>query len=325
MTALLEIRGLKKHFWLKKSLFERERRYVHALDGIDVDLMQGETLSVVGESGSGKSTLGRAIVRLEKPTEGSIRFQGQDITAARGADDKRLRQSIQMVFQDPYASLNPRLSVGHVLAEPMRVHGTVPDRAAARQAVAELLARVGLQAEMANAYPHAFSGGQRQRIGIARALALGPQVLICDEAVSALDVSVQSQILNLFSQLKRELGLTYLFITHDLGVVRHISDRVMVMYLGQVVELAPRDAFFERRLHPYTRALISAAPQPTMRRREPKIILQGEIPNALNPPAGCRFHTRCPQATAICEAVEPALAEVDTGHHVRCHLHTQPA
>lgn len=325
MSALLEIRGLTKHFGLKKSIFQRERQYVHALDGIDLDLVQGETLSVVGESGSGKSTLGRTIVRLERPTAGTIRFEGQDIGGAKGAQDQHLRQSIQMIFQDPYASLNPRLSVGHALAEPMRVHRKVSDAAAAREAVGQLLERVGLQPDMANAYPFAFSGGQRQRIGIARALSLGPKVLICDEAVSALDVSVQSQILNLFSHLKRELGLTYLFITHDLGVVRHISDRVMVMYLGQVVELAPRDAFFERRLHPYTRALISAAPQPATRRREPRILLQGEIPNALNPPSGCRFHTRCPQATAVCKAVEPALQEVEPGHQVRCHLFTTPA
>jgi oligopeptide/dipeptide ABC transporter ATP-binding protein len=201
----------------------------------------------------------------------------------------------------------------------------VANAADAQEAVGQLLERVGLQPEMANAYPFAFSGGQRQRIGIARALSLGPKVLICDEAVSALDVSVQSQILNLFSHLKRELGLTYLFITHDLGVVRHISDRVMVMYLGQVVEMAPKDAFFERRLHPYTRALISAAPQPTIGRREPRILLQGEIPNALNPPSGCRFHTRCPQASAVCKEVEPALREVEPGHQVRCHLFTQPA
>ena len=325
MTALLEIRGLTKHFGLKKSLLQRERQFVHALDDIDLDLLQGETLSVVGESGSGKSTLGRTIVRLEQPTAGTIRFEGQDIGGAQGAQDRHLRQSIQMIFQDPYASLNPRLSVGHALAEPMRVHGKVADAAAARAAVGQLLERVGLQPDMANSYPFAFSGGQRQRIGIARALSLGPKVLICDEAVSALDVSVQSQILNLFSQLKRELGLTYLFITHDLGVVRHISDRVMVMYLGQVVELAPRDAFFKRRLHPYTRALISAAPQPTTGRREPRILLQGEIPNALNPPSGCRFHTRCPQATAVCQAVEPVLQEVEPGHQVRCHLFTPPA
>ena len=321
MTALLEIRGLKKYFGLKKSFLQRERGYVHALDGIDVDLMQGETLSVVGESGSGKSTLGRTIVRLETPTEGSVRFEGQDISQLRGQGAQRLRQNVQMVFQDPYASLNPRLSVGHALAEPMLVHGKVQNRHEAREAVSQLLERVGLRPEMANSYPFAFSGGQRQRIGIARALSLGPKVLICDEAVSALDVSVQSQILNLFNQLKRDLGLTYLFITHDLAVVRYISDRVMVMYLGQVVELAPRDAFFEKRLHPYSRALISAAPLASTRRREPKIILQGEIPNAINPPSGCRFHTRCPQATAVCQAVEPALREIEPGHHVRCHLY----
>ena len=318
---LLEIRGLKKHFGLKKPLLQRERRYVHALDGIDVDLLEGETLSVVGESGSGKSTLGRTIVRLEGPTAGTIHYQGRDVSGLRGADAQHYRQQIQMVFQDPYASLNPRLTVGHALAEPMLVHRKAPSRAAARQAVGELLVRVGLRPEMASSYPFAFSGGQRQRIGIARALSLNPKVLICDEAVSALDVSVQSQILNLFNQLKRELGLTYLFITHDLAVVRYVSDRIMVMYLGQVVELAPRDAFFARRLHPYTQALISAAPLASTAAREQRIILQGEIPSAVDPPPGCRFHTRCPKVMQQCHHVEPQLREIEPGHHVRCHLY----
>ena len=322
MRALLEIRGLKKYFGLKKPLFQRERKYVHALDGIDVDLIEGETLSVVGESGSGKSTLGRTIVRLEDPTAGSIRYRGRDVSGLRGAAAQNYRQQIQMVFQDPYASLNPRLTVGHALAEPMLVHRKAANRHAAKQAVGELLSRVGLRPEMASSYPFAFSGGQRQRIGIARALSLNPKVLICDEAVSALDVSVQSQILNLFNQLKRELGLTYLFITHDLSVVRYVSDRVMVLYLGQVVELAPRDAFFARRLHPYTRALISAAPVASTAPRESRIILQGEIPNAIDPPSGCRFHTRCPNVMKDCHHVEPQLREIEPGHHVRCHLYT---
>ena len=321
MSALLEVRGLKKYFGLKKSLFQRERKYVHALDGIDVDLMEGETLSVVGESGSGKSTLGRTIVRLEQATAGSIRYQGRDLSGLHGAQAQEFRQQIQMVFQDPYASLNPRLTVGHALAEPMLVHRKAENRVAARQAVGELLLRVGLRPEMASSYPFAFSGGQRQRIGIARALSLSPRVLICDEAVSALDVSVQSQILNLFNQLKKDLGLTYLFITHDLAVVRYMSDRVMVMYLGQVVELAPRDAFFKRRLHPYTRALISAAPIASTGVREPKVILHGEIPNAIDPPAGCRFHTRCPNVMKDCRHLEPQLREIEPGHHVRCHLY----
>lgn len=321
MSALLEIRGLKKHFRLKKSLFQKQARYVHALDGIDLDLLEGETLGVVGESGSGKSTLGRSIVGLETPTAGTICYMGRDVSALRGADAQAYRARIQMVFQDPYASLNPRLSVGHALAEPMLVHRKVAGRKAAGEAVGALLSQVGLRPEMASSYPFAFSGGQRQRIGIARALALEPSILICDEAVSALDVSVQSQILNLFNQLKRALGLTYLFITHDLLVVRYVSDRVMVMYLGQVVELAPRDAFFARRLHPYTRALISAAPVPSTAPREARIILQGEIPNAIDPPSGCRFHTRCPHAMDVCRHVEPRLREIDAGHHVRCHLY----
>ena len=321
MSALLEIRGLKKYFGLKKPLFRKTHQYVHALDGIDLDLCEGETLSVVGESGSGKSTLGRTVVRLEKPTAGTIRYQGQDVSHARGARAQELRRHIQMVFQDPYASLNPRLTVGHALAEPMLVHGKATDRRAAKHAVGELLQRVGLRPEMASSYPFAFSGGQRQRIGIARALSLNPKILICDEAVSALDVSVQSQILNLFNQLKKELGLTYLFITHDLSVVRHISDRVMVMYLGQVVEIAPREAFFTRRLHPYTKALISAAPIASTAPREARILLQGEIPNAIDPPAGCRFHTRCPSVMDSCRSLQPELREVEPRHHVRCHLY----
>ena len=321
MSALLEIRGLKKYFGLKKPFFQKEHQYVHALDGIDLDLHEGETLSVVGESGSGKSTLGRTVVRLEEPTAGTIRYQGQDISEARGARSQELRQHIQMVFQDPYASLNPRLTVGHALAEPMLVHGKAPDRRAAKEAVAQLLQRVGLRPEMASSYPFAFSGGQRQRIGIARALSLNPKILICDEAVSALDVSVQSQILNLFNQLKKELGLTYLFITHDLSVVRHISDRVMVMYLGQAVEIAPREAFFTRRLHPYTKALISAAPIASTAPREARIILQGEIPNAIDPPSGCRFHTRCPSVMDNCRHAVPELREIEPQHYVRCHLY----
>jgi oligopeptide/dipeptide ABC transporter ATP-binding protein len=321
MKPLLEIRGLKKYFGLRKPLFQRERQYVHALDGIDVDLIEGETLSVVGESGSGKSTLGRTIVRLEEPTAGSIHYLGRDLAKLRRAQAQEFRRHIQMVFQDPYSSLNPRLTVGHALAEPMLVHGTAPNAAFARQAVGALLERVGLRPEMASSYPFAFSGGQRQRIGIARALCLNPRILICDEAVSALDVSVQSQILNLFNQLKKDLGLTYLFITHDLAVVRYVSDRVMVMYLGQVVELAPRDAFFQRRLHPYTQALISAAPIASTSAREPKVILRGEIPNAVNPPSGCRFHTRCPRVMDNCRQIEPQLREIAPGHHVRCHLY----
>lgn len=321
MSAFLQIRGLTKHFGLKKSLFQRERSYVHALDAIDVDLVQGETLSVVGESGSGKSTLGRTIVRLEQATAGSITYQGRDISSLSGASAREFCQHIQMVFQDPYASLNPRLTVGHALAEPMLVHRKAVNREAAKVAVGELLVRVGLRPEMAESYPFAFSGGQRQRIGIARALSLGPRILICDEAVSALDVSVQSQILNLFNQLKRDLGLTYLFITHDLAVVRYVSDRVMVMYLGQVVELAPRDAFFRRSLHPYSKALISAAPIASTAPREAKIILQGEIPNAINPPSGCRFHTRCQSVMKVCHVVAPPLREIEPGHHVRCHLY----
>ncbi len=322
MSTLLEVRGLTKHYGLKKRLFQKEARYVHALDGIDFDLIEGETLGVVGESGSGKSTLGRTIVRLEEPTAGDIRYLGRDVAGLHGADLQAFRQRIQMVFQDPYASLNPRLTVGHALAEPLLVHRKVAGRKAATEAVAELLVQVGLRPEMASSYPVAFSGGQRQRIGIARALTLGPSILICDEAVSALDVSVQSQILNLFNKLKRELDLTYIFISHELSVVRHVSDRVMVMYLGQAVELASRDALFSRSLHPYTQALISAAPVASTAPREARIILQGEIPNAIDPPAGCRFHTRCPRVMDVCRQAEPKLREIEPEHQVRCHLYT---
>ncbi|WP_223292774.1 ABC transporter ATP-binding protein [Breznakiella homolactica] len=320
MKVLLEVRNLRKYFPVKKKTFRESRQYVHALEDISFDLREGETLGVVGESGSGKSTLGRVILRLETPTDGTITYDGNDVTSLSGKDLRAFRECFQMVFQDPYSSLNPRLTVGNAIAEPMRIHGKVRSHNEAKSAVSEMLLRVGLQPEMANLYPHSFSGGQRQRIGIARALSLGPKVLICDEAVSALDVSVQSQVLNLFNRLKRELNLTYIFIAHDLSVVRYISDRIMVMYLGQIMELAPKEQLFETMYHPYTESLISASPEPSTKTRKGRIILKGEVPSSLNPPKGCRFHTRCFKEMPICSETEPELREVAPGHFVRCHL-----
>lgn len=321
MKALLEVRDLQKYFAIKHSFFSRKHSYVHALEQIDFDLFKGETLGVVGESGSGKSTLGRTIIGLEKPTKGTVRFDGTDVSILKDAELKRFREKIQMVFQDPYASLNPRLTIGHAIAEPMLVHRKGRSKQEIHEAVGELLSRVGLQPKMASQYPHNFSGGQRQRIGIARALSLDPQILICDEAVSALDVSVQSQVLNLFNTLKREFSLTYIFIAHDLSVVRYISDRILVMYLGKVMELAPKEALFTKRYHPYTESLISASPEPSTKPRKGRIILSGEIPSSINPPAGCRFHTRCFKCVDLCRSREPELKEIEPGHFVRCHLY----
>ena len=321
MKTLLEVRNLKKYFPVKHGFFGGSSQFIHALENISFDLYEGETLGVVGESGSGKSTLGRIILRLDTPTDGTIHFEGKDVTSLRGGKLKIFRESFQMVFQDPYSSLNPRLTVGHAIAEPMRIHRKVKNFQGAKSAVADILKQVGLQPEMANHYPHNFSGGQRQRIGIARALSLRPRVLICDEAVSALDMSVQAQVLNLFNQLKRNLNLTYIFIAHDLSVVRYISDRIMVMYLGQIMELAPKDGLFEKRCHPYTASLISASPEPSTKPRPGRIILKGEIPGSLNPPSGCPFHTRCFKTVDACRSLLPKLHEVEKGHFVRCHFY----
>jgi oligopeptide/dipeptide ABC transporter ATP-binding protein len=323
MSPLLEVRDLRKHFPVRASLLGRSRSYVHALDGVSFDMHEGETLGVVGESGSGKSTLGRTIIRLEAPTAGTVRFQGLEASASGGASRRALSQGIQMIFQDPYASLNPRLTVGHAIAEPLRIHGICASAAERNREVGRILELVGLQPSMGSLYPHAFSGGQRQRIGIARALSLRPRMLICDEAVSALDVSVQSQVLNLFNRLKRELNLTYLFIAHDLSVVRYVSDRIMVMYMGQVVELAPKRRLFERKFHPYTEALVSASPEVSTRSRKERIILAGEVPSAIDPPGGCRFHTRCVKRMGVCSRSMPELTEIEPMHFVRCHLYGQ--
>jgi oligopeptide/dipeptide ABC transporter ATP-binding protein len=321
MEAILQIRNLRKYFPIKRSWFGGPPSFVHALEKIDFDVYRGETLGVVGESGSGKSTLGRTIIGLEQPTAGEVIFKGRDVASLKGRDLKRFREDIQMVFQDPYASLNPRLSIGHAIAEPMLAHRRAKTKEEIAKATEDLLVRVGLQPKMASQYPHNFSGGQRQRIGIARALSLNPKILICDEAVSALDVSVQSQILNLFNRLKKEFNLTYLFIAHDLSVVRYISDRILVMYLGTVMEIAPKAELFARRYHPYTESLISASPEPSTKPRKERIILSGEIPSPINPPSGCKFHTRCFRKIDRCAIEEPQLEEIAPGHFIRCHLY----
>ncbi|QIA26340.1 ABC transporter ATP-binding protein [Thermaerobacter sp. PB12/4term] len=318
---LIEIRGLKKHFPAGGGRLGRPRGWVRAVDGIDLDIFPGETLGLVGESGCGKTTTGRLVLRLLEPTAGSVRFDGTDIFQLRGAALRRLRRDMQIIFQDPFGSLNPRLTVGDIIGEALAVHGIARGRAL-RERVAELLELVGLAPEHARRYPHEFSGGQRQRIGIARALALNPRFVVCDEPVSALDVSIQSQVINLLEDLQDRFGLTYLFIAHDLSVVRHISDRVGVMYLGKLVELAPVEDLFRRPLHPYTQALLSAVPlpDPPRQRQRERIVLQGDVPSPANPPAGCRFHTRCPFAEAVCRQEEPALRAVEGGRLVACHL-----
>ncbi len=319
---LLEVRGLKMYFpVLKGILFQRRVGWIRAVDDITFHIARGETLGLVGESGCGKSTTGRAILQLYRPTAGQVLLDGQDLTRLRGGELRRMRRKMQMIFQDPYASLNPRMTVGSIIAEPLEIHNLARGKAK-QERVAELLRLVNLNPYFANRYPHEFSGGQRQRIGIARALAVEPELIICDEPISALDVSIQAQIINLLESLQAELGLTYLFIAHDLSVVRHISDRVAVMYVGKIVELADRNALYEQPLHPYTRALLSAVPVPDPRveRRRRRIILTGDPASPVNPPPGCRFHPRCPFAQRVCQEIEPPLAEARPGHLVACHF-----
>ena len=317
---LLEVTDLVVHFPIKSGIIvDREVARVHAVDGVSFTLHEGETLGLVGESGCGKSTLCRAILQLVQPTSGSVRFDGQELVGRSRRDLRPLRREMQMIFQDPFASLNPRKRVGQIVGDPLELHG-LASGAELKRRVQELLDRVGLQAEHYNRYPHEFSGGQRQRIGIARALALQPKLIIADEPVSALDVSVQAQIINLLEELQDEFGLSYLFVAHDLGVVRHVSDRVAVMYLGKIVELGPALDVIERPRHPYTRALVSAipTPDPDVERSRQRIVLPGDPPSPLNPPAGCAFHPRCPYAIAACSAAVPPLEPVGDHHEVAC-------
>jgi peptide/nickel transport system ATP-binding protein len=319
--ALLEVRDLVKHFPIKVGIvFDREIGRVRAVDGVSLDVAQGETLGLVGESGCGKSTLCRTILQLLQPTSGSVRFDGREIVGLRGRKLQPLRRQMQMIFQDPYASLNPRKRVGDIVGDPLRLHGLASGQELKRQ-VQELLERVGLGPEHYGRFPHEFSGGQRQRIGIARALALRPKLIIADEPVSALDVSIQAQIINLLDELQDEFKLTYIFVAHDLGVIRHVSDRIAVMYLGKVVEIGPAEEVYSNPIHPYTLSLLASLPIPdpkANRAREP-MVLEGDLPSPANPPAGCRFHTRCPYATEICSEVEPELVHYGHGHWAACH------
>ena len=318
-VPVLEVRDLKKHFPIKKGLLRRTVGHVYAVDGITFTINQGETLGLVGESGCGKTTAGRAVLRLIEPSSGSVKVEGREITGLSKAEMRPYRRQMQIVFQDPFSSLNPRMTAGDIVGEPLLVHGVANRRERAEQ-VAALFERVGLRAaQMAN-YPHQFSGGQRQRIGIARALALGPRLIVGDEPVSALDVSIQAQVINLLQDLQRERRLSYLFISHNLAVVEHISHRIAVMYLGRVVEYADTRSIFTRPQHPYTEALMSAVPVPDPAVKRQKKVVQGDVPSPVNPPAGCHFHTRCPYAEPRCKIEVPLLREIAPGHHVSCHL-----
>ena len=322
--VLLSVRNLKMHFPITRGIIiQRQVGSIKAVDGINFDLMRGETLGLVGESGCGKSTTGRAILQLYDPTDGAVIFEGQDLTQMKSGDLRRMRRRMQMIFQDPYASLNPRMTVGSIVGEPLEVHNIGSNRKERQERVQELLKIVGLNPYFINRYPHEFSGGQRQRIGVARALAVNPSFIVCDEPISALDVSIQAQVINLLEDLQGDLGLTYLFIAHDLSVVRHISDRIAVMYLGKIVELADRDDLYENPMHPYTQALLSAVPipDPEIEKKRQRIILEGDVPSPANPPKGCNFNTRCPRAMDICRQYEPAFTDVGSGHYVACFLH----
>ncbi|MDB5816744.1 MAG: dipeptide transporter ATP-binding protein [Rhizobacter sp.] len=316
-APLLDIRGLVKHFPVRRGLFGRDKSAVRAVDGVDLVIEAGETLGVVGESGCGKSTLGRLALRLIEPTAGTVTFEGRDLAALGTTDLRAQRRSMQLIFQDPYSSLNPRMTVQQTLTEPLMLHGLHTGRH--RERVAELLRTVGLSPEQAQRYPHEFSGGQRQRVGIARALAGEPKLIVCDEAVSALDVSVQAQVVNLLQDLQKQLGLALMFIAHDLAVVKHIATRIAVMYLGRIVEICPTGDLFDQPRHPYTQALLSAIPLPEPGAQRERVLLPGDVPSPLNPPSGCHFHTRCPHARPLCSQQTPLL-EGEGGHAVACHF-----
>jgi peptide/nickel transport system ATP-binding protein len=316
---VLEVQGLSKHFPVRKGLLRRTVGHVYAVDDVSFTIGAGETLGLVGESGCGKTTVGRTIMRLIEPTAGTIRLDGHDVTRLGKLELRPFRRQLQIIFQDPFSSLNPRKRAGDIVGEPLKVHGVLAAKAR-RQRVAELFERVGLRRAQMDNFPHQFSGGQRQRIGVARALALNPRLIIGDEPVSALDVSIQAQVINLLMDLQRDLQLSYLFISHNLAVVEHISHRIAVMYLGRIVEYTDKTTLFTRPLHPYTEALLAAVPVPDPAIKRTKRVVQGDVPSPLNPPPGCRFHTRCPYAEARCKVDVPALREVEPGHQVACHL-----
>jgi len=324
VSPLLQVKNLKKYFPVRSGLFSRVSAWVKAVDDVSLDVREGETFGLVGESGCGKTTAGRTILRLMEPTAGEVTFEGRNIFQMENRQLRSMRRRMQIIFQDPYSSLNPRMTVGSIVGEPLKIHG-IAKGAALQERVGQLLARVGLSPEHRGRYPHEFSGGQRQRIGIARALALNPRFIVCDEAVSALDVSIQAQILNLLKELQQEYHLAYLFISHDLNVVEYLADRIAVMYLGKLVEIAEAEALFLAPTHPYTQALLSANPVPDPSLKTDRMILTGDVPSPLHPPSGCRFHTRCPKVMDLCKTQEPPLIQIGQGkemHQVWCHLYT---